>query len=359
MTPDTPRLTRGQRFDLARETARALEGKIEQEHRSSLLGQFGFQQGEFSTWLDDLLSGEESDLIELAAYLGVPGEPETVEQALPDVSDIDAYAELVSAETALREVVRLAAPNWIDDLTTDEVARLEEKLAEEDKRRDGVTVSRDFLDYTEIHQLERTINKHWEPGVRAILDDKKRTDVYLNIIGDIRNAIGHSRPIYPAERLLLAGAARQIRNQLSIYRSRADGPHLHYPSIDSARDDGGRTGRHNGEGLSDLSKDALHEIPRINVGDEIVFDMEATDPRGRELDWIAHSVPYGEETTANPSFARATGNRVNITWKVTEADYGEYRRVQIALRNGGGYHRYKHWDDGAAFYYHVNPPSDA
>ncbi|QQW33998.1 hypothetical protein [Mycobacterium marinum] len=77
-----------------------------------------------------------------------------------------------SNETALREVIRLAVPNWIDDLTPEEVARLEEKRAEEDRRRDGITVSQDLLDYVEIYQPEKTINKHWNPNVRAVLDDK-------------------------------------------------------------------------------------------------------------------------------------------------------------------------------------------
>src|SRR4051812_45425896 len=43
--------------------------------------------------------------------------------------------------------------------------------------------------------------------MRAILDDKKRTDVYLRIILDVRNSVGHSRPLFASERLLLAGAA--------------------------------------------------------------------------------------------------------------------------------------------------------
>ncbi|WP_139169822.1 hypothetical protein [Mycolicibacterium fluoranthenivorans] len=149
--------------------------------------------------------------------------------------DVDAYAELISAETALRAIIRLAVPNWMNDLNSSAVASLEAKLAEEAKRRDGIQVSQDLLDYTEIYELQTIINKHWD-AVKPILDDKKRTDVYLGIIFDVRNSIGHSRPVYGAERLLLAGAAGQIRNQLARYKAHSDGPQRHYPSLDSARD---------------------------------------------------------------------------------------------------------------------------
>lgn len=296
--------------------------------------------------------------------LDVPEKPEPVAVGHTplDISDLDGYAELVSAETALREVIRLAVPKWIDDMTQDEVARLEEKRAEEDKRRDGITVSQDLLDYVEVYQLEKTIQKHWDPEVRAILDDKKRTDVYLGIIGDIRNTIGHSRPIYAAERLLLAGAARQIRNQLAVYRTRADGPQRHYPSIDSARDEGGRKAFINGDGLWGLGDDP-RDAPRLEVGDVVTFYLEATDPRGRELQWTGYSIPPGQAQISVPyggipSFAMTSGNRVEVTWTVSESDVGEKHAVQFTLAHAGRFHRHSAWDDGALFYFHVNPPRD-
>ena len=70
VTADYPRrFSRGQHFDIARATAEALQQKIASEHRQSLLLRFGFQKTSFPTWLDDLLQGAESDLIELAQQL--------------------------------------------------------------------------------------------------------------------------------------------------------------------------------------------------------------------------------------------------------------------------------------------------
>jgi len=123
---------------------------------------------------------------------------------------VDAYTELVAAETEIRDVVRLAVPGWHVQFTPVELETLENKRAEDNKKHDGITVSQDLLDYTEIHQLTALVHKNWE-SVKPVLDDKRRTETYLRIIMDVRNTIGHSRPVVPSERLLLAGAAGQAR----------------------------------------------------------------------------------------------------------------------------------------------------
>lgn len=361
-------LSASDRVRLVSQLVAEFENQFSPGQFEAVLMQFGIETNRAPENLfHSLMQDADDDAIaELGRHftLDVPEKPapEAVGHTPLDISDLDGYADLVSAETALREVIRLAVPKWIDDLTQEEVARLEEKRAEEDKRRDGITVSQDLLDYVEVYQLEKTIQKHWDPEVRAILDDKKRTDVYLGIIGDIRNTIGHSRPIYAAERLLLAGAARQIRNQLAVYRTRADGPQRHYPSIDSARDESGRKAYINGDGLWGLGDDP-RDAPRLEVGDTVTFYLEATDPRGRELQWVGYSIPSDQSPSSVPyggipAFARASGNRVELTWTVGESDVGEKHAVQFTLSHSGRFHRHSSWDDGALFYFHVNPPRE-
>lgn len=147
--------------------------------------------------------------------------------------------------------------------------------------------------------------------------------------------------MFPSERLLLAGAAGQIRNQLASYRSEADGPEAHYPSIDSARDNSGRDG-HKSPQLLFVPLSTLSGLPRINVGDTITFELEATDPRGREL-WRRVTLLPGDAKPLTfgdyAPLADASGNRATITWTVGEDDVGEYRQVVIALANAGRYHR--------------------
>lgn len=355
----------GTRFNVAREIARRLTTYVGDDNILVFLKQFDVDGAVGSTWIECLIEHGDDKIAELATHFGIETPERLVSDADESVEssgeDIDAYAELVSAETALRDVIRLTVPNWIGDLDADAVAKLEAKRAEEDRRRDGIAVSEDLLDYTEIYELQAIINRYWDPNVKAILDDKKRTDVYLGVILDVRNSIGHSRPVFGSERLLLAGAAGQIRNQLARYRARADGPQRHYPSLDSARDSMGNTASSNpyfaGPGYGPRPP-----IPRLEVGDTVTFELEGTDPRGRELIWRAYSIPGSTSASFPehyPLIAEARGDRVQITWTVSEDEVGESRQVAITLANNGRYYRHRNFDDACVFDYHVNPPADA
>ncbi|WP_179476288.1 hypothetical protein [Mycolicibacterium vinylchloridicum] len=355
----------GTRFNLARAVQSKLNSPSIGTDASILLRQFDVDPEPGDSWTECLIEAGDDKLAEVAKHFGLeppePPEAEAQGEIDPSAADIDAYAELVSAETALRDVIRAVVPDWIEQLDPEAVAKLEAKRTEEDKRRDGIAVSKDLLDYTEIYQLKELISRNWDPAVKSILDDKKRTDVYLDIILDVRNAVGHPRPVYASERLLLAGAAGQIRNQLAAYRSKSSGPEAHYPSIDSARDSGGREG-HKSPRLVSVSSASLADLPRLNVGDTIIFELEATDPRNRDLWWRMTSMPNGEPPSLfkrYPPLIETVGNRVTASWTVDEDDVGEYRQIVVALASTGRYHREGEWDDGVIFHYHVNPPPDA
>lgn len=356
-SPGDP-LKPGLHFELIIAVRRAMIERIANSDVGLLLHRFGIPTDDSDTLNDALSETDESRLIDLGEYLGVvetasdPGDPEPT-------PSVDAYTELVAAETALRDVIRAVVPGWQSQLEPNAVQILVERRAEEDKRRDGISVSQDLLDYTEIYQLKALVNDNWE-ATKVVLDDKKRTDVYLGIILDVRNTIGHSRPVVPSERLLLAGAAGQIRNQLARYRSSQDGSALHYSSIDSARDMSGRNGFPHDTFPASVGQD----LPRVDVGDEIAFEVAGTDPRNRELNW---SLYVGSNLTATlarwnttESRAECTGTRGTLTWKVPPADVGEKRYAVIVLRNSSNYQRHDtgKYDDARFFCYHVNPPLD-
>lgn len=275
----------------------------------------------------------------------------------------DPYTELVAAETALRTAIRLALGNaWQQSFTDDELKRLADKRTEEGRRRGGVAVSQDLLDYTEVYHFERIIiRKNWQQ-LQPILDDQQRTKVYLGIIADVRNTIAHSRPVVPAERLLLAGAAGQIQNQLAEYRSKLSGPNQHYASIDSARDSFGNDGLTGDPELHPRRVAFGYPIVRrLDVGDVVTFELTATDPRGRDLLWNAYSLAdaWSMSVDTYRPFAQVTGSRAQIKSTVSKHEVGEFRQIVFIVANTGAYHRVRSWDDGCMFYYSVNPPREA
>ncbi len=315
-----------------------------------LLREFGIAEpGDFQSVGEVLQEAGDGDLVALARHLAVPLPLEDATTIDISARNIDAYTELVAAETALRNIVRLQLRDtWRDDLDQEKLATLEQKRAEEDKRRDGVTVSQDLLDYTETHQLKTLIDKHWN-DFQPVLDDKKRTSVYLDIMLDVRNAIAHSRPVVPSERLLLAGAAGQIQNQLSRYRSRSSGPDAYYASINYIRDSLGSSP------LPEPFTSEQPSIPRLSIGQAIVFECSATDPQNREITWLFRLSDRG---IAYKSIDLGTvlGTKFDHSWIVTEDCVGEEQLVTVSIQNATRHQRRNGVDDTWTFRYHVNPP---
>ncbi|MBM7244039.1 hypothetical protein HQO12_16995 [Rhodococcus fascians] len=292
-------------------------------------------------------------LVGLASFLGIDipptalvSKPHDSDQPPPALT-IDAYGELVAAETALREVVRTSiGSSWIDDFDEAKVAGLQAKLTEEDKRRDGVTVSQDLLDYTEAYHLESLIIKHWDL-TQPILKDKKRTEVYLKLMLSVRNTVAHARPVVPFERQLLAGVAGQIQNLMAVHRSTSDGPDAHYASINYVRDSFGEELKSTGVEQS--------KIPRLKVGQTVTFECSATDPRGREIEWRFGW--QGNTSAQSPhEIGTARGSNVNFEWMVSEDDVGEGCYITVNMRNSSKYHRSYANDGSVTFRYHVSPP---
>ncbi|QQM23681.1 hypothetical protein I7X09_09475 [Rhodococcus sp. P-2] len=297
---------------------------------------------------ESLQDTDEEKLLGLAKFLQVPIPSTSVDS--PDsapLTPIDPYNELVAAETALREVVRTAiGVNWIGDFDKAKIEGLESKRREEDKRRDGVTVSQDLLDYTEAYHLESLLMKHWE-AVQPILKDKKRTEVHLKLMLSVRNTIAHARPVASFERHLLAGVAGQIQNLLAVHRSTSEGPDAHYASINYVRDSFG-------EEIKSYA-DEQSTVPRLQVGQTVSFECSASDPRGREITWMFH---LQGNSSAQPghSLGVAKGAQTRFDWLVSEDDVGEGRYFSVRMGNSSKYHRDHNGDGSVTFRYHVNPP---
>lgn len=349
-TQPTRRLSVGDHFKLVIAVRDALDAIPSVQDSYLLRRQFGiadYDGGGFdSPSIGELLQdSDEANLIALGEYLNVeiPGD-----SALRSAREIDPYNELVAAETALREVVRIGiGDQWINDFPEDKIAGLEAKRAEEDKRRVGITVSQDLLDYTEAYHLESLITKHWEQ-VQPILGEKRRTETHLKTMLSVRNAIAHARHVFPFERHLLAGVAGQIQNLLAVYRSSSSGPDAFYASINYVRDSFG-------DQLTRGTESRQSTIPRLAVGQVVTFECSATDPHDRGISWSFHL--FGSSSGVLPqTIGAARGSTTVFEWVVTEDHVGEGRSVSIYMSNDSKYKRSNGTDDAVSFRYDVSPP---
>jgi Swt1-like HEPN len=259
----------------------------------------------------------------------------------------DPATALQAVENALRLVIRdVIGDGWTTSIA--DMTKLEDKRTEDKVRRDGAIVSDDLLAYTEFYQLEKIIKDNWQQ-FSAVFSDKKRTEVALGILEDVRNAIAHSRELLQFERELVSGYSGQLRNQVTIYRTRTSPATAHYPVIESVTDGLGQVGKISGDGW----RRGPDYPPRLEVGETITFTCRGSDERGRELEWFL------QEHSRGPF---ALGTSVILRWEVSTEHVGEDKTVWIRMRAVDSQFRRFHrsfepeYDDERFFIYAVNPP---
>lgn len=313
-----------------------------------LFNVIGFEEENRST-AEMLAALKDETLMTLAEHFGLIATVTPDEGTDSSARGRDAYAELVAAETSFRWVVReVLGDTWQGKLNEDQVDNLKQKCEEEDKRRDGVRVSQELLDYTETYELEKLILKNWA-AVQPILNDHARTKVYLGIMLDIRNTIAHSRPLTPSEKLLLAGVAGQVQNQLSVYRSSSSGPTAYYASINYVRDSLGRLAENH------YGVPPPRACARLEVDQHVVLDCSGSDPRGRLLTW-EFKLSGNHNGMAPVALGTAEGDTVTFDWRVTEDHVGEGRTLSVYLHNPSKFQRLNFGDESVSLTYDVNPP---
>lgn len=245
-------------------------------------------------------------------------------------------------ETILRELVRsVLGEGWTVAGGLD-LAKLEERHTEEQKRRHGANVPVDLLEYTHLYELRKIITAEWAK-FKPIFDDRKRFDVYLDRLEDFRNAPMHSRELLPFERDLLAGIAGEIRNLATIHRSQQAPDMTYYPSIESATDSFG----------NDLRSVTVTNL-RLKVGETVAFTCRGWDPQGRQLSWKLQTVM---PSAPRPRIvAEDDGNEVILHWTVEQGDVSEELTLVLQLSSAAEFHRKGTWDDHIVVIYAVDPP---
>lgn len=278
---------------------------------------------------------------------------------------MDPAASLQAVETSLRLIIREVLDEDWTAVGGIKMEVLESKRVEDRKRRDGAIVNEDLLSYVEFHHLRAIVSSKWDAGFSQVFGDKKRTDVWLGTLEDMRNAIGHSRTLLPFEADLFSGISGQLRNQVTIFRTGKSPASKHYPLIESVMDQYGQVGQ------PDPSAFVLATMPgtdsvdavRLEVGDVVTFVCQASDPRGREIEWNLWAPGKGNF----PSFQdpdAVVGDRITVAWTVTEHDVGEDQLAKLAMRaRGARFYRgtdidHQDIDDIRFLRYGVNPPTD-
>lgn len=267
---------------------------------------------------------------------------------------------LSTCETALRELMTHSygtsyGVDWLDRVSTPTQREAWEDRAADEKRArvpKGVAqVPNVGLAYANFYDLVRIAKKHWEPLAQA-LGNQKAVLPLLDRFDNLRNTIGHSRPLLAFEQDLMSGIAGQIRNQVTLFMSSQDEAGDIYPRIESISDSFGRRIESSVVEGEIAGAVTTYDVV-VRPGDVVTFTCIGVDPQGRDLRW---------EMKAPTHFDRAllvgpSGKPLKLTWLVEDADVTETAHVSLHMQaNEAKYRRYLGFDHRAYFAFRVRPP---
>ena len=272
--------------------------------------------------------------------LDVPGKPQDEPAEKPLRTSTRRRA--VSAETALRDVIRIAVPNWIADFDADAVEGVGRKT-----HRGGRAPRRDCgkprsARLHRIHQLQQIITKHWDPEVKAILMIRSGP---MSISGSSSTSGTRSATPVPCFRPNgCCSQEQQVRFETSspaIAQRPMGRRHTTHRSTRHATTAAATDTRAHSFSLFrfphwvGLAAHRRGDRSRIRAGEQQISRGRELLARVTLLPGDAKPLTFGDYAP----LADASGNRATITWTVGEDDVGEYRQVVIALANAGRYHR--------------------
>lgn len=282
-------------------------------------------------------------------------------KTLGTVASLEPGTALSTCETALRELMRSEystayGEGWLARIATqDDIQVWTDRAVAEQQARGakGVAAVPDAgLSYANFYDLVQIAEKHWEPLSMAL---GKRAAVLplLKRLDNLRNAVGHSRPLLQFERDLMSGIAGQIRNQVTIHMSIQDDAGEYYPRIESVMDSFGRrveSAAVTGEVAGSVTS---YDIV-VRPGETVQFQCLGVDPQDRDLSWSLNSSGGTNSVSVGPS-----GQPTSLVWSVRDEDVMETASVQIYMSSAGSrYHRFGTWDHRAYFMFRVRPPEN-
>jgi Swt1-like HEPN len=264
-------------------------------------------------------------------------------------------AESINAvEVALRDLIeqilgKKFGSGWIKECGTPEkIQQWENRKAQEAKQRDATVAENRLIYYSDFTDLAPIIKRHWEL-FKPCLDNRKTFDVYMERLEEFRNAPMHSRTLVPFERALVEGMTGEIRNKVTIYRSRIQEVDEHFPRIEFVRDSFGNT---------TAGEDEINDTGLIlRPGDKVTFECAGWDPLGQLLKWRLTAVPPGVLVGGGrEQHFECEGAEAQFEWGVTDANIGSGCWVQIWLISDRTWHRKAGvYDDSGQFKYTVLP----
>lgn len=196
----------------------------------------------------------------------------------------DPHEAVREAENALRELIssvlqRDLGPEWLDasGLSSERLALLPQRLAEEQKRRPQQKAESRLIYYADLPDLTTIIRKHWEK-FKPFLGDRKEFDVFIDRLEDLRNPDAHHRGLWPYEIDLIYGISGTFRQAVASARTQLSQVDQFYQRFEQVIDNFGNSWTPNQFGFTILTTSVLRP------GDHLTYRLSVWNPTQEQLE---------------------------------------------------------------------------
>jgi hypothetical protein len=163
-------------------------------------------------------------------------------------------------------------------VSEDRISKWVEKKDAETKKNKGISLEKRLIYYSDFYDLKNIILKNWEIFLPVFLN-KKRFETFFDEIENFRNTVMHGRTLTKSQNLILEGILLDTKNLKTIYHNKNEMKDDFFIRIDRITDN-----------LGNMWNDKeFPDYPMLRVGDEYEILVEATDPKGREIEYEIYS----------------------------------------------------------------------
>lgn len=272
---------------------------------------------------------------------------------------MEASESFATIERTVRRAIRHLLPDWQSRIDPNDLKRASAARAQEIRKRAGVQVSSDLLDFVYTKPVFELLARN-PKAFEDMFQDTAQLSAFLEYAESVRNTSAHVRELVTFERDMLAGIAGYLANHLARWETRNLDVAADYPIIANVRDSFGQ------EAIEGFVR--VHSgYQVVSVGDQIEIIGQAVEARGKGVRWWfgfgeTHELLQGFDPVTitypeKPSMAR--GSSVRFKYRVTADDVGTHRQFRVIIASTSRHHKHVQHDDLRILHYRVRPPHDA
>jgi len=186
--------------------------------------------------------------------------------------------------TIISEIIGSADSSSFN-VSKDRIDKWKEKREIETKKYKGINIETRLIYYSDFYDLKNIISKNWEK-FKVFFDEKKKFEVYFDQMETFRNTLSHGRTLLFYQEKLIEGILGELKTLLINYHNKNMNPTDYFVRILKVSDNLGNTWDDQSIGIGMITNSV------IRVGDSLEINVEAFDPKGREIDFEIYNKEF-------------------------------------------------------------------